>query len=268
MIRPLGHERVLTALEGALPPVTLLRGPRSVGKMTIAEYLVEHHNVHPADLARCQVPLRVDQVRDVIAFIATASCGAYKLIIADLDNAYEAAFNALLKTLEEPPPSAKFILVASGSLPMTIASRAAVYTLGLLDRRDLAAILMAKGMSEAAAVQAAALGRGQVDVAMTAGGTDAARAAVLTLIRALAKHDGELFDRAARAFDDIARQILVRFFIEAITEQWSLFTRSDAYELADDRRRLLHMFRAINQLPRARPRIQIRVALRPFVLPV
>jgi DNA polymerase III delta prime subunit len=267
MIRPVGHEHVIRALEQGLPPVTLLKGPRSVGKMTIAEYLVDYHHVHPADLVWCEVPLKVDQVRDVIAFVSTMSAGPFKLVLADLDGASEAAFNALLKTLEEPPPSARFILSASQSVPATVESRAAIFTLGLLSRCDLAAILMTQGMSESAAVRAAVLARGQVDAAMTTTGTDAARAAVLTLIRALAQHDQDLFHRVARSFDDTARELFVRFLIEAISGMWVLFSHSDTCGLTGDPGRLMSMLRALTQVSRARPRLQVRVALQPFLLP-
>lgn len=265
-MRPLGHTHVIEALERSLPPVTLLWGPRSIGKTTIAEYLVKHHQVHLVDLMRCPAPLRIDAARNAITFVATASAGPYKLILIDLDNASDGARNVLLKTLEEPPPTARFILTASQTVPATIMSRAVVYPMGLLSRRDLTDILVAHGMSESAAAAAAALGHGQVSTAMTANSTDAAKATVLTLVRALAKRDFELFDQTARSFDEPSKQLLLRFFMEALTGRWALFAESDSYDLTVDPTHLRRMLLALNQTPKARPRLQVRVALRPFFL--
>lgn len=265
MMRPLGHDRVLAALEETLPPVTLLFGPKSVGKATVADYLAWHHGVLPTELKRCPAPLRVDDVRSVIAFVATMVQGPFKLTIAELDDASDSALNALLKTLEEPPPMMRFILTASKLVLPTIMSRAAVYAMGPLPREDLVTILVNHGMSESNAVKAAALGRGQVDVALGYGSTEAARSTVLTLIRAIAQHDLELFDTTAKSVDDITRQLLVRFCVEALTQNWAMFSPSDAYTIEGATfRRILG---ALNQIPRARPRLQIRTVLRPLVAP-
>ncbi len=71
--------------------------------------------------------IRIEQVRELSADLAlTAHQGGYKVgIIAPADSMNRFAANALLKTLEEPPPATLLVLVASvpSRLPATIRSR-------------------------------------------------------------------------------------------------------------------------------------------------
>jgi DNA polymerase-3 subunit delta' len=71
--------------------------------------------------------LRIEQVRELAAELAlTSHQGGYKVgILAPADSLNRFAANALLKTLEEPPPRTLLILVASepSRLPATILSR-------------------------------------------------------------------------------------------------------------------------------------------------
>ncbi len=70
---------------------------------------------------------RVDEVRDLrqnVGFRPTR--GRYKIYIIDeVHMLTTAAFNALLKTLEEPPPHVKFIFATTEvqKIPITILSR-------------------------------------------------------------------------------------------------------------------------------------------------
>jgi len=71
--------------------------------------------------------LRIEQVRELAAELAlTSHQGGYKVgILSPADSLNRFAANALLKTLEEPPPRTLLILVASepSRLPATILSR-------------------------------------------------------------------------------------------------------------------------------------------------
>jgi len=88
-------------------------------------------NTHP-DVIRV-VPteeskqLRIEQVRELAQELSlTSHQGGYKVgILSPADSMNRFAANALLKTLEEPPPSTLLILVASqpSRLPATILSR-------------------------------------------------------------------------------------------------------------------------------------------------
>jgi len=265
---PIGHATVRQQLERELPPVALLRGPRSVGKWTLAMHLVEHHRIARVDRFLHDGPLGVLTVRAIIDFVGIAPFGKRKISVLTLDGASEPAFNALLKVLEEPPVTARFVLTAAGPLPATVLSRAQIYQLGLLADAELRQILIAQGVPAGTAVRAGALGRGQVDVALYAarGQTDRYRTTVLTLLRALATHDHELFDRVFTSdWEEPCRELLWRWVTEAVSGQWSLFGPADGCGLHTRREQLHQMVYRLSALPAAHTRLGVRVALEPFL---
>ena len=87
------------------------------------------------------VSIPVDEVRRLRQFLAmTADAGAWRIVIVDTaDDLAPAAANALLKSLEEPPPRTIFLLLTSepGRLLPTIRSRCRVLTLEALKPGDL-----------------------------------------------------------------------------------------------------------------------------------
>ncbi len=263
-----GHAAARQALERELPPVALLTGPPSVGKWTLTQHLGAHHQVAMADWSPHPDGLSVDGARALTRFLTNAPFGALKLATIGLDGCTSAALNALLKTLEEPPPYVRFLLTASGPVLPTVASRAQIFRLGLLSTDELARILVSGGMSPAAAAKAATLGRGQVDAALRAASRgDAAHATVLSLLRALGTGDAELYDKTFRGFDADARDLLLIWLREAITGQWAAFAPGDSYGLAADRRRLVAMLASLSRLASASPRLAVRTALEPYLAP-
>src|SRR5918912_510430 len=98
----------------------------------------------PDEAAR-QKDLRIDTVRDWLADINLRPYEGRRrvFILHDAERLTEAASNAMLKTLEEPPPYATLILVANtaGDLLPTIVSRCQPLKLRPLPRAALAAVL-------------------------------------------------------------------------------------------------------------------------------
>lgn len=103
----------------------------------------------------------VDNVRDLVEAVQYApALGRYKIFIIDeVHMLSKSAFNALLKTLEEPPPYIKFIFATTElrKIPVTILSRCQRFDLKRLDTETLAAHLTDVCAQEGVEAEAEAL---------------------------------------------------------------------------------------------------------------
>ena len=162
---------------GRVAHAFLFAGARGVGKTTTARVLakalncVEGPTIHPCGVcdqcqgiadARAVDVHEIDgasnnSVDDVRALRETVpyqpASGRYKIFIVDeVHMLSTSAFNALLKTLEEPPPHVKFIFATTEphKIPVTILSRCQRYDFRLvpqpLVRQQLATIVEAEGV--------------------------------------------------------------------------------------------------------------------------
>lgn len=105
------------------------------------------------DGERKSVVIKVGQVRDVADFMAlsTHRAGFRVLILRPAEALQPAAANALLKTLEEPPPATAILLVSDrpSRLLATIRSRCQVIALGMPPPEAALAWLLAEGVDGA-----------------------------------------------------------------------------------------------------------------------
>jgi DNA polymerase-3 subunit gamma/tau len=150
-----GQEHITTALGHALKKGTishayLFTGPRGVGKTSIARILAHEINKLPYDEGRMHLDIieidaasnrRIDEIRDLRDKVHIAPASAkYKVYIIDEAHMLtKEAFNALLKTLEEPPAHAVFILATTEAhkLPETIISRTQRFTFKPVDQQKV-----------------------------------------------------------------------------------------------------------------------------------
>jgi DNA polymerase-3 subunit gamma/tau len=256
-----GQEHVVRALTNALETgrvhhAFLFTGTRGVGKTTIARIFAKSLNCERGtsaepcgecnacrdidagrfiDLLEIDAASNtgVDDVREVIENAQyMPSRGRVKVYLVDeVHMLSKAAFNALLKTLEEPPEHVKFLLATTDpqKLPVTVLSRCLQFNLKRLDEDQIAGqltmILGAEGIpADAAAVrglsraadgslrdglslldQAIAYAGGKVDEASVAamlGSVDRAR--VGALLSALADGDGAALLREVGALAEFA----------------------------------------------------------------
>src|SRR5579859_7016374 len=142
-----GQEHITTALTRALKKGTishayLFTGPKGVGKTSIARILAHEINGLPYEEEATHLDIieidaasnrRIDEIRELRDKVHIAPTSAtYKVYIIDeVHMLTKEAFNALLKTLEEPPAHVIFILATTEAhkLPETIVSRTQRYSL-------------------------------------------------------------------------------------------------------------------------------------------
>ena len=122
--------------KGTVAHAYLFTGPRGVGKTSIARILAHEINKLPyledeqhLDIIEIDAASNngVEDIRDLRDRVQLAPVSAEKkvYIIDEVHMLSKAAFNALLKTLEEPPAHVVFILATTDAdkLPATIVSR-------------------------------------------------------------------------------------------------------------------------------------------------
>jgi len=237
-----GQGHVLTALTNALDSgrlhhAYLFTGTRGVGKTTLARILAKCLNcergVSSTPCGECSACLaidegrfvdlievdaasraRVEETRDLMDNVQYApTSGRYKVYLIDEVHMFSShSFNALLKTLEEPPPHVKFLLATTEPkrLPVTILSRCLQFNLKHLTvdqiAQQLQLILDQEGVStDAASVQL---------IAAAAAGS--MRDALSLLDQAISYGDGELREAQLREMLGTIDSADIKAFLEIL----------------------------------------------------
>ena len=295
------------ARRGTLPPSLIFAGPEGVGKRRAAIALAQLLNCPNADAAagddacgECAAckriargvhadvlliepgdsgSIKVDQVREAIERSAYRPFEGRRrvVIVDDADAMMAEAQNALLKTLEEPPPASSFVLVTSRPdlLLPTVRSRCQRLRFGRLAPGEIAAVLMRDhGYAAADAHAAASAADGSIGAAIEGASGDyvearRAAAALLTGVAAAADPHRRLAGakalagtgpvRGARDRDELARRL--RAIASLLRDLGVLLSRADERGLANadlkpllsgllgsfDRDRTLRAFSAVDR---------------------
>jgi len=240
-----GQEHVVRALTNALRQqrlhhAYLFTGTRGVGKTTLARILAKSLNcetgVTEAPCGKCGACTEIDAGRfvDLIELDAASNTqvdnmrellenalyaptsGRYKVYIIDeVHMLSRNAFNAMLKTLEEPPEHVKFILATTDpqKIPVTVLSRCLQFGLKQIPqpqiRERLTEILAAENVP--ADAQSIAL------VARAAEGS--LRDALSLLDQAIAHGGGKLEEASTRAMLGAVDQTYLYAILKALAER-------------------------------------------------
>jgi DNA polymerase-3 subunit delta' len=207
-----GNPRAFAAVQRSLagetqPHAYLFAGPAGVGKATLAVWVAQALNCERANADPCGEcracsrieagnhadvftvsfdtdedgrvlkDISVDRVRDIERTVALAPYeGRTRVVVIDpADAMSQAAQNAFLKTLEEPPPHAVFVLVTTdvdAMLP-TVRSRCRLIEFRLVPVSDIEAALVERGSEHGQAALLARLSAGRIGWALQAAGDEA-----------------------------------------------------------------------------------------------
>jgi len=159
-----GQDHVVDVLKGALKQgatahAYLFAGPRGTGKTSIARILARELGASPNDIYEIDAASNrgVDEIRELREAVRTLpfESPVKVYIIDEVHMLTTPAFNALLKTLEEPPKHVVFILATTDlhKLPETIVSRCQTFAFKRLNVADLAKIATTIAKAEGYALE-------------------------------------------------------------------------------------------------------------------
>src|SRR5438270_479436 len=196
----------------------------------------------------------IDDIREIIDAVRYASVSArYKIYIIDeVHMLSKSAFNALLKTLEEPPEHVKFFLATTevGKVPVTVLSRCQRFDLRRIPAEKLAEHFDLVSKAEGVEVESEALGM----IARAAEGS--ARDGLSILDQAIAHGAGTVTADQVRDMLGLADRGRIRRLLQLVLSgdaSTALTELDQAHELGIDPMQLLRgLMEALHSATRAK----------------
>ncbi|MCP4285135.1 MAG: DNA polymerase III subunit gamma/tau [Gammaproteobacteria bacterium] len=282
-----GQEHVVRALSNALDNdrlhhAYLFTGTRGVGKTTLARIFAKSLNceegVSATPCGKCSIcqevdegrfidllevdaasRTKVDQTRELLENVPYAPVrGRYKVYLIDEVHMFSGgSFNALLKTLEEPPPHVKFILATTDpqKVPVTVLSRCLQFNLKRLPFEQIRDYLASILQKEELEYELPALG-------LLARGADGSMRDALSLMdQAIAFGGGKVLEADVRAMLGTIAQERIHDLLQLLAEADGKGVMSRVAELAElspdfggvlqDLLSLLHRVALVQAVPEA-----------------
>ncbi|MCP3664207.1 MAG: DNA polymerase III subunit gamma/tau [Gammaproteobacteria bacterium] len=239
-----GQEHVVRALSNALDNdrlhhAYLFTGTRGVGKTTLARIFSKslncEHGIGSTPCGQCSIcqeidegrfvdllevdaasRTKVEQTRELLENVPYAPVrGHYKVYLIDEVHMFsDSSFNALLKTLEEPPPHVKFLLATTDpqKVPVTVLSRCLQFNLKRLPLEQIQEHLQKLMEKEGVEYESAAL------LHLARAGDGSMRDALSLLDQAIAFGGGKVQELDVRAMLGVVAQGKVHELLQALTE--------------------------------------------------
>jgi DNA polymerase-3 subunit gamma/tau len=205
----------------------------------------------------------VDDIREIIDAVRYASVSArYKIYIIDeVHMLSKSAFNALLKTLEEPPEHVKFLFATTevNKVPVTVLSRTQRFDLRRIDPEKLVAHFAEVAKSEGIEVEPDALAM----IARAAEGS--ARDGLSILDQAIAHGGGTVTAEQVRDMLGLADRGRIRDLLELVLKgdaTATLMAMDEAHDLGMDPASIVRgLMEALHSATRAKAGAQVEALL-------
>lgn len=223
----IGQEHITTILRQAVEQnkvnhAYLFTGPRGTGKTSIARILAYAINqldytddTQQLDIIEIDAASnrRIDDIRELREKVHIAPVNAaYKVYIIDeVHMLTPESFNALLKTLEEPPSHVIFILATTEiqKLPATILSRVQRHNFRLIDEAKIT-----KHLANIAKQEGLKIDTGALELLAKHGGGSFRDS--ISLLDQLSSHGGEIDEAYVRSLLGVAPQELINKLLETL----------------------------------------------------
>jgi len=219
-----GQEQVTKPLaeqikNGSVGHAYLFAGSRGLGKTSVARIFARELGSTPKDIYEIDAASNntVEDIRQLTENVYTLPFeSTYKVYI--LDEAHmlsKSAWNAFLKTLEEPPAHALFILATTEleKVPETVQSRCQVFTFKKPSREGLAALVTSVAKKEGYTVEPTAADL----IALLAEGSYRDALSILEKVSSVSK-DKKLTLAETEDATGAPRRALVESFVSALSE--------------------------------------------------